>query len=422
MKLGIIVGRSADTTEKPYLKGIPKKLMGDNDEPPADVAIAWYIKKTYPKINVDIITPSEISLARLNKNDFIYVMYDLIDAYNEGGIDLFHTRTSIYSKTTAIMYPTVDVQKLIISKSRYYKLLDDHNIPVVPFISIPKKEWVGKTVASKRTIVKGLLSKIAEKEWPGVIAKPELGSYGTGIKIYPNISRLTPAVLLKLLDKSFTIDEFEAMLFQRYIEEFPHYFEIRTYWINGVYKKSVGTIIDYKTLGTGDEKLYIDTPKNEGGDIPSYIIDPLKKIGEDIIKVLPKMYGVPNLMLRMDFGCCQHIPDTIKGVQPDMCKKYFLNEVELTPNLFPDYGDYDIIKGLGDALVVKATSLVGKPTTKKVGIKKATTKKVSTTKKVGIKKVSTTKKVSKETTDKKIMTIKMPITRKAPKLKSRKTK
>lgn len=403
MKLGIIVGRSADTAQKTYLKGIPKKLLGDNDDPPADVAIAWYIKKTYPKINVDIITPSQISLARLNKNDFIYVMYDLIDAYNEGGIELVHTRSNIYSNTTAIMYPTVEVQKLIISKSRYYKLLDDHNIPVVPFISITKKEWSSSTVTAKKAIVKRILSDITKKEWPGVIAKPELGSYGTGIKIYENISKLTPIVLLRLLNKSLDTNKFEAMLFQRYIEDFPHYFEIRTYWINGKYKRSVGTIIDYKTLGTGDETLYIDTPKNEGGDIPSYIIDPLKKIGEEINKILPKMYGVSNLMVRMDFGCCQHKDDSIKGVQPDMCKKYFLNEVELTPNLFPDYGNYDIIKGLGDALVIKATSLVGKP-----GIK-------------NIKKVGT-KKVAKPSLSKKTMTIKMPISRKAPKLASRKTK
>lgn len=404
MKLGIIVGRSADTADKPYLKGVPKKLLGDNDTPPSDVAIAWYIRKTYPKINVDIITPAEISLARLNQNDFVYVMYDLIDAYNEGGIDLFHTRTSIYSNTTAIMYPTVNVQKLIISKSRYYKLLDENDIPVVPFISITKAEWINKTATTKKAMVNKILTKISEKEWPGVIAKPELGSYGTGIKIFENINKLTPVVMLKLLNKSFSVDKFEAMLFQRYIEEFPHYFEIRTYWINGKYKKSVGTIIDYKTLGTGDEQLYIDTPKNEGGDIPSYIIDPLKKIGEEIIKVLPEMYGVPNLLMRMDFGCCQHHDDTIKGVQPDMCKKYFLNEVELTPNLFPDYGNYDIIKGLGDALVLKAKEIIDKKS-----------KKVVLGKKV---------KVTKKKIPKKSITIKMPasIPRKAPKLQSRKKK
>jgi len=301
-------------------------------------------------------------LARFNQNDFIYVLYDLIDCFNEGGIELFRIRTKIYSETKAIMYPTVEMQKLIISKSRYYKLLLDHGIPVAPYISVSKAEYISKTKPQRKVLSREMLSKIKEKEWPGVIAKPELGSYGTGIKIFPDIKKLNETGISKLLEKTFIKDNFEAMLFQRYMEDFPHYFEIRTYWINGKYKKSVGTIIDYNTLGTGDEELYIDTPKNEGGDIPSFIIDPLKEIGKKIIKTLPKMYGSPNLMVRMDFGCCQVGDDTIKGVQPDMCKKYFLNEVELTPNLFPDYGKYDIIKGLGDALVVKARELVEKPT------------------------------------------------------------
>src|SRR5687768_6050091 len=114
MRLGIIIGRSSDTTSRTYLKNIPKKYLSDDGLPPADVAIAWYIKQTYPSVTVDIITPDQISLSRLNKCDFVYVMYDLIDAYNEGGIELFKERTRIYSKTTAVMYPTVPIQKLII--------------------------------------------------------------------------------------------------------------------------------------------------------------------------------------------------------------------------------------------------------------------------------------------------------------------
>jgi len=358
LKLGIIVGRRSDTANKAYLKGVPKDLLGDNEYPPADVAVSWYIKKTYSSVVVDIITPDEISLERLNSNDFVYVMYDLIDAYNEGGIKLFEERTRIYTKTRAILYPSVPVQKLIISKSRYYRLLQKHNIPIAPFLSISKAVYDKKTVSSRKTLAKSLLKQISEKEWPGIIAKPELGSYGTGIKVFSDIKKVTQDVLYKYLQKSFMDDHFAGIVLQRYMEDFPHYFEIRTYWINGEYKRSVGTIIDYNTLGTGDEELYIDVPKNEGGDIPSSVIDPLKVIGQKIIDILPKMYGSPNLLVRMDFGCCQVMDDTLKGVQPSMCKKYFLNEIELTPNLFPDHGNYDIIKGLGDALVKKAEELI----------------------------------------------------------------
>jgi hypothetical protein len=357
LRLGIIVGRSADTASRPYLSNVPKSLLGDND-PPADVAVAWYIKTKYPDIEVDIITPNDISLKRLNQSQFIYVMYDLIDAYNEGGIDLFRERSRIYSGVKGVMYPTVDLQKLIISKSRYYRLLGSHNIPVAPFISISKAAYLKKTPAGRKKEAKGLLEEMKEKEWPGVIAKPELGSYGTGIKIFSDLKGVTPTILYRYLEKAFVSANFEGIVFQRYMEDFPHYFEIRTYWIDGEYKRSVGTIIDYNTLGTGNEELYIDTPKNEGGDIPSFIIDPLKKIGEEIMKILPQSYKQPNLLVRCDFGCCQVLDDTLKGVQPEMCKRYFLNEIELTPNLFPDEGNYDIIKGLGDALVKKARDLV----------------------------------------------------------------
>ena len=359
LKIGVIIGRSADTAKRSYLKDVPKDLRGENDDPPADVAVAWYIKKTYPFVKVDIITPNEISLARLNQNNFVYVMYDLIDAYNEGGFALFEERTKIYSNTKAVLYPTVSIQKLIISKSRYYNLLQTNSIPVAPFISLSRTEYMKGTATTKKTKVKSLLQKIEEKEWPGMIAKPELGSYGTGIKIFHNLKDVTNKKLFDFLAKAFGKEHFEGVVFQRYMEDFPHYFEIRTYWINGQYVKSVGTIIDYNTLGTGNEELYIDTPKNEGGDIPSFIIDPLLKIGQTIIKILPKVYGETALLVRLDFGCCQVNDDIVKGIQPDMCKKYFLNEIELTPNLFPDYGKYDIIKGLGDALVEKAKELAG---------------------------------------------------------------
>lgn len=358
-KLGIIVGRSADTANKSYLRGIPKSLLLDNKHPPADVAIAWYIKSYYPQVKVDIITPEEISLKRLNQNDFVYIMYDLIDAYNEGGVELYEKRMKMYSNTKAILYPTVDVQKLIISKSAYYKLLVDYGIPVAPYIALPKEKYMNKTSSQRKNLVSNILNIIKKKEWPGIIAKPELGSYGTGIKIFKDVKDITSNAMYNFLQRSFEKEGFEAMLFQRYMEDFPHYYEIRTYWINGQYKKSVGTIIDYNTLGTGDEKLYIDVPTNEGGEINKNLIDDLRRIGEKIIRIIPKMYNQPNLLLRLDFGCCQVMDDTIKGVQPDLCKRYFLNEIELTPNLFPDYGEYDIINGLGDALVSKASKLLG---------------------------------------------------------------
>lgn len=356
LKIGIIVGRVADVAPKTaYLKKVPKDLRTEDNEVPSDVAIAYYIKTNYPNVIVDIITPEDISLKRLNQNDFVYVMYDLIDAYNEGGIDLFLERKRIYSRTKAIIYPTLKMQKLIISKSKYYTLLKQNNIPIAPFINITKSMYLRAN--DKLKIANSLLKKIASYEWPGVILKPELGSYGTGIKLFSDIKKLTPKKLKAYLDKSFKKDEFQAILIQRFMEDFPKYYEVRTYWINGEYKYSVGTIIDYSTLGTGDEELFIDTPVAEGGTIPDNIISEMKRLGTEIVKVVPKMYDSENLLLRLDWGCCQ-VKDDRTIEQPEMCKKYFLNEIELTPNLFAIETNFPMIEEFGDALVAKAYELV----------------------------------------------------------------
>jgi hypothetical protein len=205
-----------------------------------------------------------------------------------------------------------------------------------------------------------LLTKIENLGWPGVILKPELGSYGTGIKLVPDINKLSEKKLGAFLDKAFLKKEFQAIVVQRFMEDFPKYYEVRTYWINGSYRYSIGTIIDYTTLGTGNEEIYIDRPKSEGGEIPDDIIEKMKEMGDRIVKIIPNMYNSKNLLLRLDFGCCQVKDDRIVGVQPDICKKYFLNEIELTPNLFVDENPFPMIETLGDALVEKALKLTKK--------------------------------------------------------------
>ena len=76
-------------------------------------------------------------------------------------------------------------------------------------------------------------------------------------------------------------------------------------------------------------------------DIPEVIeqtlINRLKKIGKQVLSVIPKdSTGLPFL-LRIDFGCCL---DNKK-----VCRDYFVNEIEYVPNLFPEYSIHiDILK------------------------------------------------------------------------------
>ena len=76
----------------------------------------------------------------------------------------------------------------------------------------------------------------------------------------------------------------------------------------------------------------------------------LKKIGKQVFPLLPKdKTGVPYL-LRIDFGCCMSTKD--------ICREYFINEIEYIPNIFPEYNTHiDVLQKVGKALITKINSL-----------------------------------------------------------------
>ena len=145
---------------------------------------------------------------------------------------------------------------------------------------------------------------------------------------------------------------------QPFVPEFEKFYEIRTYWLNGKYSHSLGTIIDPDSLGKdGFEKVKFAYPKNEYKPILEELdngyelidvklINQLKKIAQKIIKILPKDKTGTPVLLRLDFGCCLD--------NKDVCRNYFLNEIEYVPNLFPEYNRHvDIMKKVGDAFLKK---------------------------------------------------------------------
>ena len=139
---------------------------------------------------------------------------------------------------------------------------------------------------------------------------------------------------------------FKKMLFQKFVREFHNFYEVRTYWHNGVYKYSVGTIIDLETLGTGDETLTVDLPESEGGEIEEVLMKKLKKMGKEVLKSIP--FETP-FSFRIDFGCCL---DNQK-----ICREYFINEIEYNGNLLGNDTEFNVIEGLGKAIIKRANGL-----------------------------------------------------------------
>ena len=72
-------------------------------------------------------------------------------------------------------------------------------------------------------------------------------------------------------------------------------------------------------------------------------------MGRKILKIIPQSkYGDP-FIFRIDFGCCIN--------NKNVCRDYFVNEIEYMPNLFPEYSTHvDILKRVGDSILKKVTN------------------------------------------------------------------
>ena len=86
-------------------------------------------------------------------------------------------------------------------------------------------------------------------------------------------------------------------------------------------------------------------------DIPEILdtklINNLKKMGTEIIKLLPKK---DPFLFRIDFGCCLH--------NKNVCRDYFINEIEYLPNVFPEYTrNVDVMKRIGNSILKKTNLL-----------------------------------------------------------------
>ena len=188
-----------------------------------------------------------------------------------------------------------------------------------------------------------LKQKLLKKKWEGVIIKPSYAGYSLGIKVFKNLQRTKASSIQKQFEKLEKYG-FPNVTIQEFVPSFGKNFEIRTYWLNGKYAYSVGTMT--KKVGGAGEGLPIDdedTFVSEGGKLPDSIKRKLKALGREVLKALPQ-YPYPHPLLRIDFGCC--IP-----TDGDCGENYFVNEVEtMACNLLPSETKFPIVEKLAGVL------------------------------------------------------------------------
>ena len=373
MKVGVVVGINTDAISEDrfprWLEDIDDKTFnlskekwGDEYGLSSDVAIAYYVKKFYKEAEVEILTKKDVTLKRFNEFDVIFGFYcPYYNAHKLKSSVGYKKYNDIIKKTTAIFCQPLDLQKFVLDKKRYTDTLEKNNIPVVDTITTPIKDNMN---------IKNIINKIRIQcnKWDTniFITKPQPRGFGIGFKKW-NIDKVLKS------DKGFTsyINKIEKqvriekplLLIQNFVPEFERFFEVRTYWLNGKYCHSMGTIIDPSSLGVGGfEKITFAYPKSEYNarifntydEIPEKIedelIDKLKIMGRKVLKLIPQDKDGPPFLMRIDFGCCV---DNKKN-----CRDYFVNELEYNPNLFPEYSTHiDFLKRVGEAIIKKSKDL-----------------------------------------------------------------
>ena len=296
-----------------YLDTLDPSILYKSDAVPYDYAILCEFKALEKKFKVNIVPlhGPTLNLESANECDFIFCIYEAVFSFGDGGYKGYNNYMNVLSKTKATVHPPVKVQKFIINKQSYMGWLDKLGFDVIPtkFINI-----TSYNTNKKKTLES--IHRFREKgSYKELIMKPELGLFAGGFKHYKKVTDKSMTTYLDKVSKK----GFRKVLVQPYIPEFLKYYEIKTFWLNGKYLYAYGINV----IGEKDD-VY---PEAVGGTLPDEYVNTCRKTGEKIIKELFKEYG-SLAELRIDFGCCID--------NDNLCRDYFVNEIEVLPTIIDD--------------------------------------------------------------------------------------
>jgi len=304
-----------DPVSHEYVKDCPPGTKGQAHQ---DCALGWYIHKKFKDIEVDIITPEDISLERLHSNDLNFTL-----GYNYTSIAIEQTgqgekpgdarMIEAFTKSTNI-FPTWEAEDFIMTKSNYLSALIDAGVPVAPTVFAFK----GSRSPGK------LLQEIKERGWKKFVMKQSESGFCLGFcKLSVEECERKPNILAEYFKDYAHVPEY---IVQECIDGFTRNWETRVTFFEG---KFLYAIANMAAVSTQDGKEQIVT----GDDIPKEFFENAKRIAEKAIKVLPNLKvadgkWVKNIMVRCDIGCSDsQIYD--KDTKWDPTKKtFFVNEIE----------------------------------------------------------------------------------------------
>ena len=367
MNIAIIVGSNTDSISvdsfPEWLEDIPDKYFNLSKEKygagdyglASDCGVAYYVKKHAPKKHkIDLLSYKDIQLKKFNEYDMIFGMYEPYYYFtdkrvNKGdpkkALQHFQKYCSIIQQYKGIYDQPLPLIKYILNKKRY--LMDCKKI------GIPINDTLFYNLrTSNQKNIKGLIEKIQKKcetEWltSTFITKPEMVGFSKGFQKW-KVSELGSKKFKDYIQEM-KKSTYPKLLIQYFVPDFEIFNEVRLYWINGKYSHAIGTIIQPDSLNSDWEKISFSYPENES-DEGDHVLDmklmrQLKKYGKKVFDILPKdKHNEYPLIVRTDFGCCLN--------NKNLCRDYFLNEIEYMPNLFPDYNPYkDPLEAIGKEIL-----------------------------------------------------------------------
>jgi hypothetical protein len=289
--------------------------VDNKDHISVDVAIAWYMKKNYPNIDVDFIFPQDITLARLKSNLCNFITgYDILDALCEGEEQLTEV-TNAFQHCGNIM-PSWEVQEAIYMKSKYMKKAMDAGVPVAPTLFAAKESRDPEL----------LLQEIKARGWNTFIIKQSYSCGSVGFKkLQVADCEANPTLLKEYFE---TYADCPEYVVQEFVEGFCRNWEVRCFWFNGEFLYAMANRAAVSTAE--GESVGIIT----GDDIPQDFLERAKQIGKEALKSLPQLttpdgHPIGMTCIRTDVGCSDSpVHDKDYAHWNANGRTFFLNEIE----------------------------------------------------------------------------------------------
>ena len=305
---------STRSKSKPWLNHLLKKWVGP------DESIYYYIKYTYPNINIKIFT-RKIFLENpehLNKFDITFLGFeDLTSLFQEMVLEKkninMYKRYTTGMKLVKNLFPSYKYVDFIADKCKYYKFLEKNGIPIAPTKCFK--------VSSSSSYMKRELKKLP---WKQTFLKPTPSAESINVQSFMkhNLNNKSFGNHINYLKTR----QFDKVVAQKFINGFAttKYPELRTFWIGNEYQYTIETT----------EKAYEWTLRKK--QLPKTV----SKLSKKILRILELKFNAPLIITRLDWG--------FDG------KKYFLNEIEFAPGIFsevfPD-GKWKLDEKIGDKFV-----------------------------------------------------------------------